>query len=710
MSFWYLDFNNGRGLQDGTTYANAASSLAQFTTGPASGDIIKCAETPAYNTGITGTFSKQAITVTLSAGASALFKDIYMDGAWTGAANVTATADAVNKKQGSNAASMVIAGAFTTGQIAYFATGTLNLSSFNRISFWIKSSLATVANTFRLDLCSDTVGAVGVNSYTLPALTANVWTLLTTPDLGSLGSSIKSVNLQALLDPGATTIIIDNVLACTANGLNMSSVIGLGDGWWWGQKSLSGTTMVLDNGTASLQGAGRGHWNINGNHSGTFTLYAINPIPSYALITGVSNAGTELSGGWDQATMTTQSASGYTFLDRGDMSSIGFGGNSPKIHSRMGYTRCQPANGLFPIDCYFAETTQAGLRAPQTINGVTAPSGIRLRATGANSLNTNGLFTVGVSNCIFQDCVAISSDAVGFASTLGGPAVAGTTYINCLAANCGAGGFGTGTTTLYTVINCTAYDNTGIGFGAGSGNLVFNATATGNTTYGMSTLGEAKIYGLNTSGNTSGGITHAGHTYIKNWFATDSNKAVTNNTVNWLHSTDENGIVGNNAVYCGSLLGTAPATTFTFQATGAGTYSGSGLAWIGYAGALFSNAGLTATNPARVCVGTFYVESGKNATFSYRVSRNSTTKIFGALRIYGGLQGGIGSYGNDIVVPTNPASAWATNPPTASDYTQYSISTGTATESGVVEVWFEFYPITDATGRIMIDACTASQV
>ena len=710
MSFWYLDFNNGRGLQDGTTYADAASALSQFTTGPASGDIIKCAETPMYNTGLTATFAKQGITVSLSGGASALFQDIYTDGAWTGAANVTATADAVNKKQGTNAASMVIAGAFTTGQIAYFATGTRNLSSFNRISFWIKSSLATAANTFRLDLCSDIVGAVPVNSYTLPALAANGWTLLTTPDLGALGSSIKSINLQALLDPGATTVIIDNVLACTANGLNMSSVIGLGDGWWWSQKSLSGTTMVLDNGIAALQGAGRGHWNINGNHAGTFPLYAINPIQLLAIINGVSIAGTELSGGWDQASMTTQSASGYTFLDRVDGSAIGFNlSNSPKVHSRMGYVRGTPSLTR-AIDCFYACVSQGGFTAPVNINGVTLPSAVRVKCTGCSSGNANGLFTVGSPGYLFQDSIIIGNDSVGWASALGGPAVPGTTYINCLAANCGAGGFGGGTTTLYTNINCTAYDNTGAGFGAGSGNLIFNATATGNTTYGMVTIGEAKIYGLNTSGNTSGGITHAGHTYIKNWFATDSNKAVTSNTVNWLHSTDENGIVGNNAVYCGSLLGTAPATTFTFQATGAGTYSGSGLAWIGYAGSLFSNAGLTATNPARVCVGTFYVESGKNATFSYRVSRNSTTKIFGALRIYGGLQGGIGSYGNDIVVPTNPASAWATNPPTASDYTPYSISTGTATESGVVEVWFEFYPITDATGRIMIDACTASQV
>ena len=717
MSFWYLDFNNGRGLQNGTTYANAASALSQFTTGPASGDIIKCAETPAYNTGITGTFAKQGITVTLSNGATALTRDIYLDGAWTaGSGNVTCTADAVNKKQGSNAASMAIAAAFTTGQIAYYATGTLDLSSFNKISFWIKGAAISAANTLRLDLCSDTVGAVPVTSYVIPPLTANQWTLITTPDLGTLGASIKSINLQALLDPASTTIIIDNVIACAATGLNMSSLIGLGDGWWWGQKSLSGTTMVLDNGTLSLQGAGRGHWNINGNHAGTFPLYAINPIPSYAAISGVSNAGTEISGGWDTSTMTTQSASGYTFLDRGDMTTIGFAGNSPKIHSRMGFTRCLPVS-LQLIDCFCAETGQtslAGGGATFNINGSIRPSAVRLRATGCAALNANGVFTVGAANFLFTDSIMIGSDNVGWANALGGPAAWGTTYINCQAHNCGAGGFGvTATTTLQTIINPIVFDNTGAGIVLGNANLCFNAVASGNTTYGLNLTAGSKVYGAVTSDNTTSGILYSGNCYIKNWVCTDANRAaVGSGTGSFLYSTEENGVIGSNFIYNGVVTSALPnsANTFCVVATGAGTYSGSGTAWMGLFGTLGTSAALSAITPARFKVGSFYVESGKNATFSYRVSRNSTTKVFGALRIFGGIQGGIGSYGNDIVVPTNPSSAWATTPPTASDYTQYSISTGIASESGVVEVWFEFYPLIDTSGRIMIDACTATQV
>jgi len=715
MAFWYLNFGNGSGSQNGSTASNAASSLAQFTTGPASGDAILCAETPAYNTGLTATFSKQSINVTLSAGASALFKDVYMDGAWTGAANVTATADAVNKKQGSNAASMAVAAAFTTGQIAYFATGLLNLSSFQKLSFWIKTSIATAANTLRLDLCTDTIGAVASTSYTIPfALGANIWTLITTPDLGAFSAVIQSINLQALLDPGTNTIIIDDVVACAAGqSLNTSSLIGIGDGWWWSQKSLSGTTLILDNGVASLQGAGRGWWNLNGNHSGTFPLYAINPIQVTTAITGVSNTGVELSGGWDVATMTTQSASGYTFLDRMDGTTIGFAGNSPKIHSRMGYARCQTANGLLKlIDCHCTNTAQGGLMTPQVINGVVQPSALRVRSTGGNSVNANGLFTVGTAGNLFQDSVMISNDSVGWALSLGGPAVWGTTYNNCQAHNCGANGFGgSSTNTRLTNINPTAVDNTGVGIYVGDQNLVFTATATGNTTYGINQAG-GNIYTCMTAGNTTAGIAYTGRCNIRNASCTDTTRFIGfQGTGNILYSTHEAGDTNANYVYNGTVTTALPnsATFFCVAATGAGTYSGSGLAWIGTFGTSALTSGLTATNPARFSIGRFYVESGKNATFSYRVAKSSSTSIFGNLRIFGGLTAGVGSPGNDIVTPTNP-SAWATNPPSASDYTQYSISTGTLSESGVIEVWFEFYPIGSNSGVIMIDSATASQV
>lgn len=94
------------------------------------------------------------------------------------------------------------------------------------------------------DLCSDTAGDTPVNSYTIPyALAAGYFHCITFDNGAALGAAIQSVALIALLDPGAVTVNIDNIIAGTEFGL--ASVIGKNDGFWWPILSINGTTVTI---------------------------------------------------------------------------------------------------------------------------------------------------------------------------------------------------------------------------------------------------------------------------------------------------------------------------------------------------------------------------------------------------------------------------------------------------------------------------------
>ena len=86
----------------------------------------------------------------------------------------------------------------------------------------------------------------------------------------ALGSSIQSVALYAIADPGTPTILLDNIIACkassSADALSLTSLISKnsaasgGDEGWYPIQSINGTTVLLDNGPAINANAGRGYY------------------------------------------------------------------------------------------------------------------------------------------------------------------------------------------------------------------------------------------------------------------------------------------------------------------------------------------------------------------------------------------------------------------------------------------------------------------
>lgn len=169
--------------------------------------------------------------------------------AWTASANVTVTADTSLFKENTKSMKAVIAGAFTTGKVAYFATGTLDLSAYQQVSFWIISNVVTTSSMLTLRLCSDAIGDVTVHTVTIPALvTANVnYFIPITVDFGgALNSAIASVALYADVDPGAATVYLDNIIACkassSADSLSLSSLIGK----VWNKSWVASTTYAAN--------------------------------------------------------------------------------------------------------------------------------------------------------------------------------------------------------------------------------------------------------------------------------------------------------------------------------------------------------------------------------------------------------------------------------------------------------------------------------
>ncbi len=146
------------------------------------------------------------------------------DTAWTSTgANVTVSTDASDYKEKTHSVKLTIADAFATGTFAYYNVGSraMDLTYARQISLWIKPTIEQSAGNIILSLCTGTAAASPTETFSMPLLPANVWTeaivAFNSPGSGTL-SSINSVAIAAIADPGAATILIDEIRTRTAAG------------------------------------------------------------------------------------------------------------------------------------------------------------------------------------------------------------------------------------------------------------------------------------------------------------------------------------------------------------------------------------------------------------------------------------------------------------------------------------------------------------
>lgn len=336
MATLFWDPVGGSDAADGLSFANRVKTVTGGLTAAriAPGDTIRVIASPDPTSVGNATWTNGSRTVTL---ATACTQTIDSgDAAWTASANVTATATTTsgNRKQGTAAVNIVPATAFTTGKLAYKATGTLDLSGYQQVSLWFQSSVAQATGSLELRLCSDTTGDVAVHTIPLTdaANVANAWRV-NVKDFGSnLNSAIASVSLWAISDPGTPTIRLDNIIACkaasSADSLTHLSLIGkntAGEPEWYPILSIDGTDVELGGANdvvlTSL---------VPRNYSGTtetVTTYKVQPVDGVNGLgsspplsstnrvfqdSGSDGSPITISGGWDRTAMSTQS--GQTWL------------------------------------------------------------------------------------------------------------------------------------------------------------------------------------------------------------------------------------------------------------------------------------------------------------------------------------------------------------------------------------------------------------
>lgn len=298
----FMDYENGLDSGTGVDFANALKTINGCTAakGVAAGTVVKVAKSPdptsLGQTALWTEFSKAVVLQSAAVNATVLECDGTTGWTSDDGVNVALANNTTNYKLGTangkanNRSSQIQIGAgFGTGLAAHADLGAagLDLSAYRQVSFWILSSVDTLAaGNLTLDLCSDQAGTTPVLTCSIPRLYAGQFTALTF-DLGAgnLGT-IKSVALNVAVDFAAANISLDNIIACKAptadDSLSLTSLISKnsaaqgGTEPWYAIQSINGTSIFIDNHTNCNGNAGYGY----DGATETVTTYKRETIPT----------------------------------------------------------------------------------------------------------------------------------------------------------------------------------------------------------------------------------------------------------------------------------------------------------------------------------------------------------------------------------------------------------------------------------------------
>ena len=124
----------------------------------------------------------------------------------------TVTADTKMKKQGTASNRIVIADGASAGDIVTDSITSKDISEYDYIEFWIRSSVATSAGNLKILLDNTANCASPLETLSVPAISADTWTFcrvaLSNPESDT---AIISVGLEYDSDLGACTVWIDDI-------------------------------------------------------------------------------------------------------------------------------------------------------------------------------------------------------------------------------------------------------------------------------------------------------------------------------------------------------------------------------------------------------------------------------------------------------------------------------------------------------------------
>lgn len=371
MATYYIDYANGNDSNGGTGWGDAWKTLTTGATAAriTPGDTIKIAKSPdPYSIG-NATWTNKSLTVTLAGAQNAVVT--MCDSAWTAANGASCATDATNQKENSVSAKTTFpVSSATNTKYAYFQLpSTLNLSSYQRLSFWMQANNQAIAGRFKICLCSDASGNTIVDTFEFAedcGITGMVPYVIARTGGGNLGSSINSI---ALYSAGSAPydnhiIYLDNIIACTTTGLNLTSLISKNtsnpdkpeDSAWYPIKSINGTDIKIDNNNVVATGVGQGYWGT----TETVATYAREtyktPMASSTSTAvqdttenGTYNARYTYSGGYNTS---TGEQDGLTFYD--GLNGMGYGINIAHYYCDFDHIGTVRYDTGFRVSTYYA--------------------------------------------------------------------------------------------------------------------------------------------------------------------------------------------------------------------------------------------------------------------------------------------------------------------------------------------------------------------
>ena len=126
--------------------------------------------------------------------------------------DITVTVDTEDKKRGTGSNKFVIAGAATGGEIATDSITSKDISKYDYLECWIKSTVATSAGNLKILLDDSASCASPKETLDVPALAADTWTYvrmaLSNPELNT---AIISIGLEYDADLGACQVRLDDI-------------------------------------------------------------------------------------------------------------------------------------------------------------------------------------------------------------------------------------------------------------------------------------------------------------------------------------------------------------------------------------------------------------------------------------------------------------------------------------------------------------------
>ena len=126
----------------------------------------------------------------------------------------TVALDTKDKKQGTQSCKFTIAAGASAGDLATDSITSKDISGYDYVEFWVKSTVATSAGNLKVHLDDTANCASPVESILIPALSADTWTFVRDKiDNPELCSAIISVGLEFDSDLGACTVWLDDISA-----------------------------------------------------------------------------------------------------------------------------------------------------------------------------------------------------------------------------------------------------------------------------------------------------------------------------------------------------------------------------------------------------------------------------------------------------------------------------------------------------------------